>query len=79
MAQRFQDLTGQVIKRATEVTRKIETDLIKILIEYVPAERRTKPASSDGLLNGSAIAPADGIDIAGSQAQVDDLLESLGF
>jgi chemotaxis protein CheZ len=76
MAQDFQDLTGQVIKKVVEVVQGMETQLLSVLIEAMPEER--KAAAPEGLLNGPVINAA-GKDVVTSQAQVDDLLESLGF
>jgi chemotaxis protein CheZ len=78
MAQDFQDLTGQVIKRVTELAHGIEQQLLQLLLDYSPQEvRRETPAS--GLLNGPQIHPTDNPDVVADQSQVDDLLESLGF
>jgi chemotaxis protein CheZ len=76
MAQDFQDLTGQVIKKVVEVVQGMETQLLSVLIEAMPEER--KAAAPEGLLNGPVINAA-GKDVVSNQAQVDDLLESLGF
>ena len=76
MAQDFQDLTGQVIKKVVEVVQGMETQLLSVLIEAMPEER--KAAAPEGLLNGPVI-NAEGKDVVTNQAQVDDLLESLGF
>jgi chemotaxis protein CheZ len=78
MAQDFQDLTGQVIKRVTEVTNKLESQLIQLLVENVPPEHRPEPGSP-GLVNGPVINADGRTDVVTSQQQVDDLLESLGF
>jgi len=77
MAQDFQDLTGQVIKKITDIIQHIEQQLVKLLIENTPAERRSKEANS--LLNGPVVNPAGLANAVTSQKQVDDLLESLGF
>ncbi len=72
MAQDFQDLTGQVIKKVVEIVRSVESQLLTLLIESSPqAEVPT------GLLNGPVI-HVDG-SVVTNQAQVDELLESLGF
>jgi chemotaxis protein CheZ len=76
MAQDFQDLTGQVIKKVVDVVQGMETQLLSVLIEAMPEER--KAAAPEGLLNGPVINAA-GKDVVTNQAQVDDLLESLGF
>lgn len=77
MAQDFQDLTGQVIKKVVEMSQKLESGLVQVLIEAMPAEKRA--AAPEGLLNGPVINAAGRSDVVTSQEQVDDLLESLGF
>lgn len=78
MAQDFQDLTGQVIKRVTAVTNDLESQLVQLLVENVPAEHKPEVVSS-GLMNGPVIKAEGQADVVTSQKQVDDLLESLGF
>jgi chemotaxis protein CheZ len=76
MAQDFQDLTGQVIKKVTELAHNLEQQMLQLLIDYAPPEIRREV--STGLLNGPQINPS-GNDVVADQGQVDDLLESLGF
>lgn len=75
MAQEFQDLTGQVLKRISELANTLENQLIKLLVENAPGP--VKPEAV-GLLNGPAI-DGSAPNVVASQAQVDELLESLGF
>jgi chemotaxis protein CheZ len=77
MAQDFQDLTGQVIRKVTELAHGLEQQLLQLLIDYSPAEVRREVNSS--LLNGPQINPASKSDVVSDQGQVDDLLDSLGF
>ena len=77
MAQDFQDLTGQVIKKITELATSMEQQLVQLLIDYAPAEMRRDPGA--GLLNGPQIDPTASAEVVSNQGQVDDLLESLGF
>ncbi len=77
MAQDFQDLTGQVIKKVLEAAQNLETQLLALLIEATPEDKRQ--AVDPGLLNGPVINAAGRSDVVTSQEQVDDLLESLGF
>ncbi|ERJ17820.1 Protein phosphatase CheZ [Salinisphaera shabanensis E1L3A] len=87
MAQDFQDLTGQVIKKLVVVIRDIEKQLIEVLLRYLPedrvrgyeGERREKSLENSSLLNGPQIQTDGNTDIVTDQAQVDDLLDSLGF
>jgi len=77
LAQDFQDLTGQVIKKVVEVVQGMESQLLGVLIEAMPDER--KAAAPEGLLNGPVINAEGRSDVLTNQTQVDDLLESLGF
>lgn len=77
MAQDFQDLTGQVIKKVVDLAHTLETELLQILLEVTPADKRIhKPG---GLLNGPVVSASGRDDVVTSQEQVDDLLDSLGF
>ncbi len=77
MAQDFQDLTGQVIKKVTELAQSLEQQLVQLLIEYSPEQ--IKRPTQDGLLNGPQMNPETKSDVVANQGQVDDLLDSLGF
>lgn len=76
MAQDFQDLTGQVIKKMMDVINQVETQLLQVLIDHAP--KGSLPDADGSLQNGPQIKPGQGSAVSG-QAQVDDLLESLGF
>lgn len=77
MAQDFQDLTGQVIKKVLEAAQALEKQLIALLVETAPEEMRhtVRP----GLLEGPIVNATGRSDVVSSQEQVDELLESLGF
>lgn len=77
MAQDFQDLTGQVIKKVVEMAQGLESQLLNVLIEAIPPQKKAETPS--GLLNGPVINADGRSDVVTTQAQVDDLLESLGF
>lgn len=77
MAQDFQDLTGQVIRKVTDLAHGLEQQLVQLLIDYAPTELRRE--SNNSLLNGPQINPANRNDVVADQSQVDDLLDSLGF
>ena len=81
MAQDFQDLTGQVIKKMMEVVNDVETQLLQVLIDNSHIEKHLEKrheAEANSLQNGPQVV-AGNPDAVTGQAQVDDLLESLGF
>ena len=92
MAQDFQDLTGQVIKKMMDVIQEIEHQLVQVLIENAPgaharetmqrkAEDQWKSDNArrnEELLNGPQVRD-NAPDIVTGQDQVDDLLDELGF
>jgi chemotaxis protein CheZ len=77
MAQDFQDLTGQVIKRITGIAQNLEKQLVQMLVDFAPAE--IKREFDNSLLNGPQINPEGNAEVVADQGQVDDLLDSLGF
>src|SRR5574343_1938610 len=77
MAQDFQDLTGQVIKKVVALAQDLESGLMNLLIEVVPETKRTEEVAS--LMNGPVINAEGRTDVVVNQEQVDDLLDSLGF
>lgn len=77
MAQDFQDLTGQVIKRVVELAQSMESQLLQVLLESMPQDRKVE--APDGLLNGPVVCAEGRTDVVTDQTQVDELLESLGF
>ena len=92
MAQDFQDLTGQVIKKMMDVIREIEHQLVQVLIDNVPEEQARRSMQrkaedqwknenarrNEELLNGPQV-KQDEPDVVSGQDQVDDLLDELGF
>jgi chemotaxis protein CheZ len=77
MAQDFQDLTGQVIKKVVALAQELEAGLMGVLLEVVPETKRTGEVTS--LMNGPVVNAEGRADVVVNQAQVDDLLDSLGF
>jgi chemotaxis protein CheZ len=77
LAQDFHDLTGQVIGKIATIAQNIEDQLVKLLIDATPPEKREEVECS--WLNGPVIDAAKRDDVVTSQGQVDDLLASLGF
>ncbi|MDN5782549.1 MAG: protein phosphatase CheZ [Luteimonas sp.] len=83
MAQDFQDLTGQVIKKLVNVIHEIEQKLVQALLDNMPEDRMRRliddKATPGSLVNGPQINSAGKDDVVSDQSQVDDLLDSLGF
>ena len=77
MAQDFQDLTGQVIRKITELAHGLEQQLVQLLVDFAPEDLKREANTS--LLNGPQINPGASADVVADQSQVDDLLGSLGF
>jgi chemotaxis protein CheZ len=77
MAQDFQDLTGQVIKKVVSLAQELESGLMNVLVQVMPETKRTEEVAS--LMNGPVVNTEGRTDIVVNQEQVDDLLDSLGF
>ncbi|EHR42270.1 protein phosphatase CheZ [Alishewanella jeotgali] len=85
MAQDYQDLTGQILRRVIELVREVEESLIGLLtafgttnlqhLEQKPVKRKILAGEAEG-----PIIDAQGRDdVVTGQDDVDDLLSSLGF
>lgn len=80
MAQDFQDLSGQVIKKVIDIITRTEMQLVHLLLESSPSHAAVEavvsgtPRIEDHKLEGPQTAQA-----AMKQEDVDDLLASLGF
>ncbi|WP_394781885.1 protein phosphatase CheZ [Undibacterium sp.] len=74
MAQDFQDLTGQLIKKVVSLIERTENDLLKLLIDAAPPGTISL-VKKDELMAGPGAAGS----IALEQSSVDDLLADLGF
>jgi chemotaxis protein CheZ len=81
MAQDFHDLTGQVIRKVVALAGEIEEQLLKLLIETAPQEEVRKAALpvAAAPLQGPVVNTEGRTDVVNNQADVDDLLASLGF
>lgn len=75
MAQDFQDITGQLIKKVVTITKTVENELAQLLRDNAPADVREKLAQKEVSLMQGPSAPA----VALNQDNVDDLLADLGF
>jgi chemotaxis protein CheZ len=87
MAQDYQDLTGQILRRVIELVREVEDSLIGLLtafgqtnlsMEERPAAVTKKPKAGHEA-EGPIINAAERDDVVSGQDDVDDLLSSLGF
>lgn len=86
MAQDYQDLTGQILRRVIELVREVEDSLIGLLtafgsanpklLEQKPTTIKPKTAVT---AEGPIIDAAERNDVVSGQDDVDDLLSSLGF
>lgn len=78
MAQDFQDITGQLIKKVVAITKTVENELAQLLRDNAPPETRAKLAEKEAapaqLMSGPSM-PSAALD----QDNVDDLLADLGF
>jgi chemotaxis protein CheZ len=81
MAQDFQDLTGQMIRRVIDLVREVENNLVSMLTvfgDYTPqpetVEKENKIEAEGPIMHAEL---RD--DVVAGQDEVDDLLSSLGF
>jgi chemotaxis protein CheZ len=83
MAQDFQDLTGQVIRKVIELVREVEDSLINMLTAFgISAEAMQQKSSTklgENLVEGPIVNSESRDDVVEDQDDVDDLLSSLGF
>jgi len=83
MAQDFQDLTGQVIRKVIDLVREVEDSLINMLTVFgiSPEEFgvKKKPKVGENLVEGPIVNSEGRDDVVENQVDVDDLLSSLGF
>ncbi|NHZ97320.1 protein phosphatase CheZ [Massilia sp. CCM 8734] len=74
MAQDFQDITGQLIKKVVLITKTVEHELAELLRDNAPPAVREKLLHKPALMSGPSV-PSVALD----QDNVDDLLADLGF
>ncbi len=79
MAQGFQDITGQIIKRVIDLVQNLETSMVEVI--NISGEKYSHTATQSPELPGPVVPGVDDKvnDVAKSQDDVDDLLSSLGF
>ena len=85
MAQGYQDLTGQVIRRVIELVKEVEDSLVHMLTvfggaEVTKATKTSQPKVEKAIVAEGPIIDAESRDdVVSGQDDVDDLLSSLGF
>ncbi|MBR9791114.1 MAG: protein phosphatase CheZ [Gammaproteobacteria bacterium] len=85
MAQGYQDLTGQVIRRVIELVKEVEDSLVHMLTVFGGAEATKAAKTSQPKVEKAIVAEGPIIDaesrddVVSGQDDVDDLLSSLGF
>ncbi|CAH0534094.1 Protein phosphatase CheZ [Vibrio stylophorae] len=80
MAQDFQDLTGQTIRRVIVLVHEVEEQLVEILKAFgIEPEQVEQPTVDSAQAEGPIIHPDQRQDVVNGQDDVDDLLSSLGF
>ncbi|WP_371192719.1 protein phosphatase CheZ [Glaciecola sp. SC05] len=94
MAQGYQDLTGQVIRRVIELVKDVEENLVEVLSAFSDEDPNKDKSAKNGNkvksqpsnknddnvnAEGPIINAADRNDVVHGQDDVDDLLSSLGF
>ena len=75
MAQDFQDITGQIIKKVVNITQKLERELAQLLVETAPLAHKAREKDKVVDLMAGPAVPASAM----AQTDVDDLLADLGF
>lgn len=84
MAQGYQDLTGQVIRRVIELVKEVEDNLVHMLTVFGEPEvdensNKSDKKSDKEMAEGPIIDADSRDDVVSGQDDVDDLLSSLGF
>ena len=81
VAQDYQDLTGQVIRRVITLVQDVEENLVHLIKMFGSTEEYQKAQKQDVKHEGAEGPVIDKTreDVLTSQDDVDDLLSSLGF
>lgn len=77
MAQDFHDLTGQTIRKVVEIATRLEDSLVQLLMDASPPAPQS--TADPAVLQGPVADATGRTDVVSSQAQVDEMLENLGF
>ncbi|MCC4832633.1 protein phosphatase CheZ [Shewanella sp. 10N.7] len=81
MAQDFQDLTGQMIRRVIDLVREVESNLVSMLTIFGESAADSTRVVDDNKIEaeGPILNAETREDVVTGQDEVDDLLSSLGF
>ncbi|MFV8833622.1 protein phosphatase CheZ [Aquisalimonas sp.] len=89
MAQDYQDLTGQIIRRVMELVKEVEDGLVSLISISAPRQAPDKATESaksadkkkddEKKLEGPQVPGQESESAVSGQDEVDDLLSSLGF
>ncbi len=79
MAQDFQDLSGQVIKKVIDIINRTELQLVQLLIDSAPNATEAQAKTVEFTGQTHELEGPQASDKALGQSDVDDLLASLGF
>ncbi|MBR9727345.1 protein phosphatase CheZ [Shewanella intestini] len=80
MAQDFQDLTGQMIRRVIDLVREVENNLVSMLTVFGDMPMNEIEQTENKIEAEGPIMDAESRDdVVSDQDEVDDLLSSLGF
>lgn len=85
MAQDFQDLTGQMIRRVINLVQEVEVKLVEMLTMFGEAAKPLSKSTEQikeisGIeAEGPIMNASERVDVVDGQNDVDDLLSSLGF
>ncbi|MFT6903085.1 MAG: chemotaxis protein CheZ [Colwellia sp.] len=83
MAQDFQDLTGQIIRKVIDLVCEVEDSLINMLTAFGVVSKQEQsnylPKLGENLVEGPIVNLGNRKDVVSDQHDVDDLLSSLGF
>lgn len=77
MAQEYQDLSGQIIRRVIGLVHEVESHLVDLI--RISGDRREEQAPMATHEGGPAIPGRGDSSVVSGQDEVDDLLSSLGF
>ena len=77
MAQSYQDLTGQIIRRVIELVKEVEEKLVRLVA--ISGSSRQPVERKEQEMEGPAVPNIEQGEMINGQDDVDDLLSSLGF